>query len=50
MANKDPLDTEGVFYFTMTPVPNFAGLQSSNIFIIYQLLRLTQYMPVFSGA
>ncbi|OPE30181.1 hypothetical protein APB26_33220 [Pseudomonas aeruginosa] len=37
-----------VFYFTMTPAPNFAGLRRSPIQQVYQGLRRVQHMTVLS--
>lgn len=37
-----------VFCFTMTPVPQFAGLRRSPLQQVYQSLRRVQHMPVLS--
>lgn len=37
-----------IFYFTMTPAPNFAGLRRSPIQQVYQWVRRVQHMTVLS--
>ena len=32
------LDERGIFHFTMTPAPNFAGLRHSSLWQVYQEL------------
>lgn len=39
---------QALFYFTMTPAPNFAGLRRSPIQQVYQWVRRVQHMTVLS--
>lgn len=39
---------KAIFYFTMTPAPNFAGLRRSPIQQVYQWVRRVQHMTVLS--
>ncbi|WP_211288358.1 hypothetical protein, partial [Xanthomonas theicola] len=41
-------DVQVFFCFTMTPVPQFAGLRQGSIQQVYQSLRRVQHMPVLS--
>jgi hypothetical protein len=44
----DKLVGDAIFYFTMTPAPNFAGLRRSPIQQVYQWVRRVQHMTVLS--